>query len=171
MLLARATGTSTPRFAFRFAAAGIAIVVLCLGSVTGAYAYASPGVVEGHPLFQVKHGIESVEGRFARSSEQRARFHVRMMERRMTEAERFVAREEQVGVLLESAAEEFDLSVGALPPGMPSAPAREEIVRQLGEQGQRYGQAFRRMPMHDGQGSRVLPPPERIQERLEELAR
>lgn len=40
-------------------------VIFLMG--TGVYAYESPNVGEGHPLFPVKRGIEQVEGAFTKA--------------------------------------------------------------------------------------------------------
>lgn len=69
----------------------IAVVVLiALGVGTGAYAYESPEVVEGHPLHFLKQNIENFEGKFKFSPEKKAEWHIKMQDRRMAEAEYFV---------------------------------------------------------------------------------
>lgn len=72
--------------------AAMAVVLLVsLGLGTGAYAYESVDVVEGHPLHLIKQHIEAVEQRIAtrKSPEAVAQFHVRMLKRRLREADHF----------------------------------------------------------------------------------
>lgn len=167
-LLRRMTGAPAPRFAFRFAAVGMVALVLLFGVGTGVYAYESPEVVEGHPLYFMKHGLEAVEGQLVVTPEGRARYHSRMMGRRMDEAERFADRQEMVGVLLESATQEFDRSVEDLERNGPESPGRGAVIQQLGEHNRRYEHVLQRVPIHEGRG-RPLPPPEAIRERLDSL--
>lgn len=54
---------------------------------TGAYAYESPMVVEGHPLYVVKRKMESARVRMVRTPEGRAEVHLWKMQRRMREAD------------------------------------------------------------------------------------
>lgn len=71
----------------KFASAGL-VVFLVMGGGVGTYAYTSPDVTLDHPLYPFKQGIETVEGGFNFSPEQKARFHVKMAMRRMDEAEK-----------------------------------------------------------------------------------
>lgn len=87
-LLSRVMGSPAPRSALRYALVGIASLVLVFGTGTGVYAYESPDVVDGHPLYFVKSAVEKVESRFAISPEQRDRHEQKMLRRRAGEASR-----------------------------------------------------------------------------------
>ena len=167
-LLSRIVGAPAPRVAFRFAAVGVAVVVLVFGMGTGVYAYESPDVVDGHPLYFVKQKMEDVEGRFATTSEARAHFHAKMMERRMSEAERIVESQEKLEAVLESATDELDLSVQELKMELRDHPRRKAIIERLNAQNDRYENAFKRVPVREGM-MRPLLPPEAIRERLDSL--
>lgn len=84
----------------RMFAVGIASIVLLFGMGTGVYAYGSPDVTEGHPLYSVKQGIENVEGRLAFSEEQKLRHQRKMVRRRIIEALRHADSPEQVERIL-----------------------------------------------------------------------
>lgn len=71
------------------------VMFLFFGGGVGAYAYASPDVNVAHPLFAVKQGLETVEGGFAFTPEQKADFFMRQAMRRLDEAERIHGRLEQ----------------------------------------------------------------------------
>ncbi len=87
-LLANNQLSTTYRQHLRFPRLATALAVLVLIFVgTGAYAYESPNVIEGHPLFMVKKKLESARVRMARTPEDRARVHLWKMERRLREAE------------------------------------------------------------------------------------
>lgn len=167
-LLQRIVGVPAPRFAFRFAAVGMAVVVLVFGMGTGVYAYESPDVVDGHPLYFVKQKLEDVEGRFATSAEARAHFHAKMMERRMSEAERIAEDQERLGDVLESAADELDLSVEELTGGLEDHPRRQAIIERLNAQNDRYENVLKRVPVREGM-MRPLLSPEEARERLRSL--
>lgn len=87
-LSAEAGFAGTSRRIPRFAAAGACVITLFLGSGAGVYAYESPDVVEGHPLYAVKREMESVEGRLATTPEKRATFQAKLKGRRLKEVER-----------------------------------------------------------------------------------
>ncbi len=70
-----------------FAGATLVVVLFFGGGGVGTYAYASPDVNVSHPLYPVKQGIESIEGRFAFSPEQKADFFMKKAMRRLDEAE------------------------------------------------------------------------------------
>jgi len=65
------------------------VIVLLFGVGSGAYAYESPEVVEGHPLHFLKDNIEKIEGSIKFTPEQRAAWHLKMQERRLAEGEWF----------------------------------------------------------------------------------
>lgn len=92
--------------------AGAIAIVLLFTTGTGVYAYESPEVVEGHILHSVKDGIERMEGNFARSDERMARFHAKMLQRRLREAEHFEDRPEKSQMILDRAAMRIDHNGG-----------------------------------------------------------
>ncbi|TAK03788.1 hypothetical protein EPO34_01330 [Patescibacteria group bacterium] len=93
-----------PAMRLRPVAVGLCAFAL-LVSGTGAFAYESPDVVEGHPLFAMKQGIETAEAAIAKTSPERAAaFYAKMLEKRLKEAERIAnGRQER---LIERAADE-----------------------------------------------------------------
>ncbi len=70
-----------------FAGATLVVVLFFGGGGVGTYAYASPDVNVSHPLYPVKQGMESIEGRFAFTPEQKADFFMKKAMRRLDEAE------------------------------------------------------------------------------------
>ncbi len=132
--------------AFRFAAVGMASLLVVFGGGTSAYAYASDDVSDGHPLYPIKHGIEQIEGRFAATPEQRAEFHARMMSRRISEAERLDHAKDQIPKILESAAAELDLSVEELKSDLRNPEERKELIDRLSETSDRYAEVLSRVP-------------------------
>ncbi len=69
------------------AGATLAVVLFFGGGGVGTYAYASPDVNVNHPLYPVKRGMESIEGQFAFTPEQKADFFMKKAMRRLDEAE------------------------------------------------------------------------------------
>lgn len=151
--------------AFRFAAAGIASLIVVFGTGTSVYAYSSPDVSDGHPLYPIKHGIEQVQERLARNPDQRAAFHADMMGRRMAEAERLDQTKEQIPKILESAASELDLSVDELKADLRDPEQRKELLDQLSETNERYAEVLSRVPKD--RPSRRPPAPEGMRMRVE----
>lgn len=82
-IVTRAHAAVVPRW--RFALVGVASLVIVFGIGTGVYAYESPRIVEGHPLYFIKNKIERVEERTALTPAMRERFKKRMIERRLRE--------------------------------------------------------------------------------------
>ena len=106
---------------------------------TGVYAYESPTVSEGHPLYFVKSGLESVRGGFARSPEERAAFHAEMMERRLEEGEYHLPVEpDQVPPVLDRAADEFEFTITALDEGVDDESTRQQMIDTLSIKRARY---------------------------------
>jgi len=132
--------------AFRFAAAGIASLLVVFGTGTSVYAYSSPDVSDGHPLYPIKHGIEQIQERLALNPNQRAAFHADMMQRRMAEAERLDQTKEEIPKILESAAAELDLSVGELKADLRDPEQRNEVIDKLSETNERYADVLSRVP-------------------------
>jgi len=75
-----------PQAKVHFAGATLVIMLVMSGGV-GTYAYASADVNVSHPLFPVKEGIETIEGGFAFTPEQKAHFFMKKAFRRADEAE------------------------------------------------------------------------------------
>lgn len=73
------------RLHWRLALTPVAVVVLLFGMGTGTYAYASPAVGEGHPLFGMKRGLEQLGGQFQLTPEARERYQEWQTERRFDE--------------------------------------------------------------------------------------
>lgn len=71
--------------------------LVLVGSVgTGAYAYASPAVIEGTPLYPLKLKLESWEERLYRTPEQRAKFYLKKIRRREAEQQILENRRQKV---------------------------------------------------------------------------
>ena len=149
--------------AFRLATAGVAALIVILGAGTGVYAYESPDVSDGHPLYPIKQGIERVQERFAVTPGQQAAFHADMMGRRMSEAERLDRDKEQIPKILESAAAELDRSVIELKNDLRDPERRQEVIDRLSETNERYAEVLSRVP--EGR-SKPPPSPENMRERL-----
>ena len=122
---------------FRYAAVGTIALVLLLGG-TSVYAYESPEVSEGHFLHPVKQGIEQLEGKLRQGEpEGRAGHHLKMFGRRLDEAD-LQEVEEHKEILLETAAEELDMTVEELKDSMFDPGARVEILEQLDVENGRF---------------------------------
>lgn len=72
---------------FRATVASASSVAVCASFATGAYAYTSPDVAVGTPLYPIKHQLESVEGSLQHSPSQKAAFLLKQIKRRESEAE------------------------------------------------------------------------------------
>ncbi len=121
---------------FRFASAGLLAIVLMTTMGTGVYAYESPDVVDGHALYPMKAGIESVQSVMAKSPEARARFHAKMMSRRLSEGEhQLQGRPEAVEVFLGRAADQLQFSIQQLSQEVNN---RDELIEQLSLYNARY---------------------------------
>jgi len=129
-------------FGFKFATASVIALVLLIGTGTGVYAYESPQVAEGDTLFPVKQGIERVEGWFARKPERKAEYHLKMMGRRLDEAEHH----EQKEAMFEYAAEELGMSVEELKHDMFDPDKRDELIDHLISENERFEELFENMP-------------------------
>jgi len=136
------TKTKRVSFVFKFATAGVVVFVLLIGTGTGVYAYESPQVADGHALYPMKQGIEKVEGWFARNPEGKAEYHLKMMGRRLDEAERH----EQKEAMLEYAAAELGMSVEELKSEMFDPEKRNELIERLISQNERFEEIFANMP-------------------------
>jgi hypothetical protein len=150
----------------RFVAVGISVLVLVCTLSTGVYAYESTDVVPGHVLYQVKQGMERVEGTLAWTKEDRARFHAKMMGRRMNEASHVLTIPTRVEGLLSDAAEELDMSVDELKSGLRDPSTRQEIVDELSRQNARYPTLLQRVPFLRGQGPMEGRLPSALREKL-----
>lgn len=170
-LLSRITGAGVVRHTFRFAVVGITSIALIFGTGTGVYAYASPDVSDGTPLYPIKRGIETVEQQFATTPEARAAFHARMMGRRMEEAERIADQQERITNVLQSAADELDMSVEELMAERKDPDEHQELIDELSANNERYAKVLDRVPDTDTPKRRMLPPPDRLRERVRGLRR
>ncbi len=121
----------------KYAAAGTLGLVLLLGG-TSAYAYGSPEVSEGHFLHPIKDGIERVEGELRDGKpEGRAGHHLKMMKRRLDEADKQEF-EERKAELLERASEELGLTEEELKDAMFDPERRAEIIEELDLENERF---------------------------------
>lgn len=127
-------------FFVRATAVGLASLVLFFTVGTGVYAYESPEVTEGHPLYFVKSSLEFVQRGVARSPEARAQFHAQMMERRLTEAEHHLlsSRPDRVPLSLKQAADQFEQSITALDEGVKDEKERTNMLDALSMRRARY---------------------------------
>lgn len=117
---------------FRFLAAALTSFVLLFSLGTGVYAYESPDVIDGHPLFFLKDGVEAVEGALAITPEARISYHTRMMTRRLDEGERVLTRNpNQVESALERAADELDLTVAEMIESIQDEQQRQRMIEIL----------------------------------------
>lgn len=135
-------------FAFpmrRFATIGLTAIVLFVTTGAGVYAYESPEVVEGHPLHFVKEGIEETEAKFAVSAGAKARFHAKMRDRRLKEAEHHAEQPEKMELILEHSAESLEKSVIELKAELANPETREAVVDVLIKQDDRYQKVFDRL--------------------------
>ncbi|MBU0649386.1 hypothetical protein KJ969_04825 [Patescibacteria group bacterium] len=78
-----------PVFVFKKAAIFGVVVLMLLAVAGSAYAYESPQVIEGHPLYFLKQGLEGIEGKAKFTPEQKAGWHLKMQARRVKEGEFF----------------------------------------------------------------------------------
>jgi hypothetical protein len=102
-------------FTFMRYAVVSAVIALAVILGTGSYAYASPAVAEGTPLYSVKTGLENFEGSFKHSPEAQARFKARLMNRRIKEVV-YRLRHGQVPprALMTNVASQMNLTLGQL---------------------------------------------------------
>jgi len=117
-------------YKLKFAAIG-SLALLLLAGGTSVYAYESDEVSQGHILHPIKEGIERFEGKLRQGKpEGRAGHHLKMMGRRLDEAnhQEMEDRREQ---LLTTAAEELDMTVEELKDAMFDPDTRAEIIEQL----------------------------------------
>jgi hypothetical protein len=112
------------------------VLVFTLG--VGSFAYASPSVTDSHPLYAVKSGMELVEEKIHRSPESKARYHAKMMQRRIAEGEHELKFEQLAERHINGIAEEFSNSINNINVVEAELPSRKEIVEQLKVQVVRY---------------------------------
>ncbi len=144
---------------FRFAAVGMVAIVLFVSTGAGVYAYESPDVVEGHPLHFVKQGIERVEGQFAFTPEQRARFHAKMMERRIEEAEHHQQNIQFLRMVAPKIADELGLTQDELRERVKDPELRDQLMKDLTEKNKRYAEVLARViESEEGMREDMLPP-------------
>lgn len=125
-------------FFVRATAVGLASLVLFFTVGTSVYAYESPDVTDGHPLYFMKSGIEYAREGLARSPEARAKFHAQMMDRRLQEGEHhFPARPDRVPPTLERAARQLEQSTKILAE-IKDEELREQLSTSLSLKRERY---------------------------------
>ena len=137
----------------RIAAIPVAVLVLFAFTSTGVYAYSSPEVTEDSALYPVKQGMESVESNFYRSPEAQARFHARLVRRRIAEAEVMLRRGTITREKLEGIANEFGITVEQLQAAKTDPAARAEVREQIIEQLEMHDVRYRfllRQSLMDG---------------------
>jgi hypothetical protein len=123
---------------FRISFASAVLILLALTTGTGVYAYESPGVTEGHFLHSIKQGAEQVEAVLAFSPERKVRYHAKMMDRRLKEAEHFIGNPEEVQMAVEQIASELGVTVEELKEMPPRPEIREQIIEILQSQNTRF---------------------------------
>lgn len=137
---------------FRFAAAGFSALIVVFTMGTGVYAYESPEVVDGHPLYFVKSSLESAQEGLARTSEARAEFHARMMARRLEEGEHHLSRRpEQVEESLEAAADQLEQTVEEFAPRIQDPTLRAQMIEDLSIHNARYVELSARVPKSEAE--------------------
>lgn len=115
----------------RFGAVGVTSLFLLLGGTAGVYAYESPKVIEGHPLFSVKQHLENAEQRLSEWKGEPGMFHAKMMKRRLNEFDVHQGKPEQQQVLLTAAAEELGMTVEELRQGLHDPQKRSALIEKL----------------------------------------
>ena len=127
---------------FRFAAVGLTVMILFVTTGAGVYAYESPEVVEGHPLHFMKSGLENVEEQFARSPEQRVRFHTKMMERRIREAEHHQQNKQTLRLIAPKIADELGMTQMELREEVLNPETRDALLLELESNNSRYAKVL-----------------------------
>ncbi|MFA4845294.1 MAG: DUF5667 domain-containing protein [Patescibacteria group bacterium] len=149
---------------FRWSAVLLTALVVVFTMGTGVYAYESPEVVPGHPLYVVKSSIESLEEGLARTPEARAEFHSKMMARRLSEGEHHLLRQpDQVGQSLEDAADQLEQSVEELAPAVRDPKMRAQVIEDLSIHNARYLELSARVQKSEVQSGE----PARLRSRVE----
>ncbi len=124
----------TPVVFYKFVLVPVAVICLFVATGTGAFAYASPAIVIDHPLYQVKQGIEGLEERFATTPERKARYYLKMANRRLSEGEEYLVRQELPPALVA----EIDAHLERSLREAVGVKSRPEIVDRLSVQQNRY---------------------------------
>ncbi|MBI4592519.1 hypothetical protein HY733_03680 [Candidatus Uhrbacteria bacterium] len=151
-------------FMVRATAVGLASLVLFFTMGAGVYAYESPEVTEGHPLYFVKAGIETIRERTTVSPEARAEFHAQMMERRLAEGEfQFPHRPDRVPPALHEAAEQFEQTVSALEAGVTDETTRGKVIDTLSLHRARYLELSARVQENEEEAGALEPLRQRIE--------
>lgn len=151
-------------FFMRATAVGLASLMLFFAVGTGVYAYESPEVSEGHPLYFVKSGLESIRERAALSPEARAEFHAEMMGRRLAEAEyQLPMLPEQVEPSLEAAADQFEQTIQALDEGLEDQSVRDKMIDTLSLRRARYLELSSRVQKNEEENGGLEPLRQRIE--------
>jgi hypothetical protein len=136
----------------RVAPAAVAAVVVFFLVGGSAYAYNSPGVVPGNPLYFMKNNLEKIEGWVARHPDAQAQFHNRMADRRLAEARFLGLGSEKAQEILVDAAAELDMSVEDLRADLRDPKTRVEIMEELADNGFAFAEAWQEHREAAGQG-------------------
>lgn len=139
--------TTAPVYGARFLKWSFAVVAAAVfmgGLSTGAYAYTSPEVTEGHPLYPLKRKIEAAEGKLYRAPERKARFEARQAERRKAEAAVARRRAEQAEKQLREVRERR-LEIEQKLKTDTEKPVSADVQKELEKQKQRLEKAERKL--------------------------
>lgn len=115
----------------RFGAVGVTSLLLLMGGTAGVYAYESPEVIKGHPLFSVKQHLENAEQRLSQWRGEPGMFHAKMMGRRLNELDFHQGKPGQQQILLSAAAEELGMTVEELRQGLHNPEKRSALIEKL----------------------------------------
>ena len=113
---------------FRSALASIGSLLILASCATGAYAYTSPQVTIGTPLYPVKQQLESAEETLQVTPSQKAAFYLKKIDRRESEAAVLRARHEPT----EATQQEIEKTVTqlrAITPELDARPDTDPILR------------------------------------------
>ena len=123
-------GRPKVNLARRWSIVALSLVIIFGPLSTGVYAYASPGVTSGNPLYKVKKGLEKVEGRTKITPEARANFYLKKIARREAEKKVLISRQENIdGVDYQIKAVEH--SLGDLDKKIKDPKTSEKVKKQL----------------------------------------
>lgn len=129
---------SSPTFRYAFAIV-LAVVVVAAGT-TGAYAYTSPTVTAGTPLYTVKLTLEKVEERLQKSPEAKAAFLLKKIDRREAEKKVLETKHTATRVVNQEISQtEVELAQAArtLPTSTLAAPLGKKIIDRLEKRAER----------------------------------
>lgn len=125
-------------FVWRYGAVALAVVMIVFTSGTAVYAYESPSVATGHPLYFMKNAAEKIQGGFAWNEDRKVQYHARMMDRRLKEAEHYLQQAEYLAPSFEQATMEFAETISTLDSCPCQHGLREQVIARVEEQSMRY---------------------------------